>query len=132
MNIKQQKVKIDIGNNKTLEVKPLPPKVAEELDVDLLEKLYKVKSMQYRLSDNTILARFGVDINSPIALNYHFNKTIDFDSFIKSLEDFMSLANKKLKNVDKEKLKDEYEKHFLRVTHADKSISQQLVQQFIG
>ena len=87
-------------------------KDAKTYDVNTLMSIYTHRSQRFVLSDGTIMGAFGVDINNPIALEYHYKKTPNFDTFIDSINNFLSIQNKKLSGTDINKLRGLYGKKF--------------------
>lgn len=89
--------------------KALSKKERNDYEIDIINKMLTTKNMQFPLH-NIALAKFGIDIDSPLALEYHFKQTTDFDSFIESINRFLSTVNEKLKSDEVNRLKTEYNK----------------------
>lgn len=124
MNIKKETINI---NGKDLELKPLSPSEENKMGVDTVRNMYKTPGMQFKLSDGTILGRFGLGTNSPLFLDYHMDKTKNFSEFIDSLNTFLSNAKKKLTQSDINRLEMEYSKYTKQLLGSNDVISQRIV-----
>lgn len=126
MNIKTSSPnKVKIGQ-KVIDIKPLTDAEVDRYDVDSLEKVYRTKSMQFKTHDGTIFARLGIDINSPLALNYHYNKSGNFQQFRESIEKFLSNDDRELNSSDINRLEDDYRRYSMQLLKGS-SVAQQVV-----
>ena len=97
------------------------------MGVDTVKSMYTTPGMQFKLSDGTILGRFGIGNNSPLFLDYHMERTKNFDEFVESLNKFLSNIKKKLSQSDIKRLQMEYEKYTKQLLGSNDVISQRIV-----
>lgn len=76
----------------------------------IAEDVFSVKSKQFIFDCGAIMGSLRyIDSSLKFCLNYHYVNTENFDQFIKSVEEYLSHANSKLTENDKENLRKEYD-----------------------
>lgn len=78
-----------------------------------LKNLYKFKSKQFVLENDTILGNIGFkQLKSiPLSLCYHFEKSYDEKQFVESVKEFLLIGEIELSNNDYVRLIEHYRKY---------------------
>lgn len=99
-------------------------------DINNLDKFMQSKHLQFITNKGAILANIDVEIDNPISLNYHYKKSSDFESFIKSVNEFLKFSELELTDSDISTLNGVYQNHIRKIVK-EPTLANQVIQALI-
>ena len=116
-------------NDVTLKLPKVSSSDIAKYELDEIDNVFSNSNNLFRLSSGIAMANINIEIDNPIALNYHYKHSGNFDEFINSINITIGAMSKKgLSSSDIEKLRKEYENQVQRTMKTDRRISQQVAQ----
>ena len=116
-------------NDVTLKIPKVSSSDIKKYELDEIDNVFANSNNLFKLSSGISMVNINIEIDNPIALNYHYKNSSNFDDFIHSINNTISTITKKgISSGDKEKLRKEYENQIQRTMNTDRRISQQVAQ----